>query len=260
MEIDAFPKAKEYQDFLEFAFPGSSPSKAPRALLSLKKAGDMKYDPRGETAARLSFFRRLGIEPGRIVGIELKHSRNVAFIDTREDLRNLLRTRPEGFDGIITTNPSLIPGVTVADCMPIYLFCKTTGAFGVLHSGWKGTGILKTAAQGMMERYHCRPNDISVVFGPAIGVCCYAVDPERAALFRHEFGPSSVREETKEGETHYYIDLLAANMGLAQSLGITHYVAVQTCTSCDDRFSSFRRDGPQLFTRMLALVLSPFPY
>jgi hypothetical protein len=74
-------------------------------------------------------FRFSGVSDraGRIVGIELKHSRNVAFIDTREDLRNLLRTRPEGFDGIITTNPSLIPGVTVADCMPIYLFCKTTG-------------------------------------------------------------------------------------------------------------------------------------
>lgn len=252
------------RDFIEFAFPGSPPPSAPRALLSLKAAGDMKYAPLGESlgefAARFSFFRRLGIEPERVLGIRLKHSRNVAFIETKEDLQVLLGAQPEGFDGIVTTNPLLVPSITVADCMPIYLFCEKTGAFGVLHSGWRGTGILRTAVQGMVERYGCRPSDISVIFGPAIGACCYAVDQNRAVLFGREFGLSSVREEKQGGEVRYYIDLLAANIGLAQALGITRYAAVQACTYCDGRFASFRRDGPQHFTRMLALLLSPFPY
>jgi hypothetical protein len=262
METEAPSKVTENRYYMEFAFPGSSPAVAPRALLSLKEAGDMKYDPRSESAARLAFFRHLGIEPERIVGIELKHTRNVAFIDNKEDLQVLLEAQPEGggFDGIVTTNPRLVPSVTVADCMPIYLACEKAGAFGVLHSGWKGTGILKTAVEGMIDRYLCKPSDLSIIFGPAIGPCCYAVDAERAALFRQEFSLSSVREEREGEERRYYLDLLAANVGLAQTLGIARYDAVRSCTSCDVRFGSFRRDGPQHFTRMLALTPSPFPY
>jgi len=250
------------QDYIEFTFPGTSaPSSAPRALLSLKAAGDMKYTPQEESAVRLSLFRSLGIEPERVVGTELRHSRNVAFIESKEDLRTLLGmlSDGEGFDGIVTTNPLLVPSITVADCMPIYVFCETTGAFGVLHSGWRGTGILKTAVMGMVERYHCNPSKISVIFGPAIGVCCYAVDQNRAALFRREFGSTSVREVKRGGALQYFIDLLAANIGLAQSLGIIHYAAVHACTCCDDRFSSFRRDGSDHFSRMLALLMRPIP-
>ncbi len=254
MEID--------QHYIEFTFPGvTTPSSAPRALLSLKAAGDMKYTPKEESAARLSLFRSLGIEPERVVGTELRHSRNVAFIERKEDMRRLLGTLSdgEGFDGIVTTNPLLVPSITVADCMPIYVFCEKTGAFGVLHSGWRGTGILKTAVMGMVERYRCDPSEISVIFGPAIGACCYAVDQNRAALFRREFGSASVRELERDGTLQYFIDLLAANIRLAQSLGIIHYAAVHACTCCDDRFSSFRRDGPDHFSRMLALLMCPIP-
>lgn len=263
MDIEIFSKEGKYQDFIEFTFPAASPKMAPRALLSLKSAGDMKYNPQDESPARLAFFRRLGIDPERVVGIELKHSRNVAFINTKEDLRALVDAQheSEGFDGIITTNRMLVPSVTVADCMPIYLFCEKAGAFGVLHSGWKGTGILSVALEGMMERFPCSPCDISVIFGPAIGVCCYEVDSERAARFRNEFGLRSVREMAKEdGTIRYYIDLLGANIELAQSLGIKRCTAVRACTSCGQRFASYRRDGAQHFTRMLALTLSPFPH
>ncbi len=243
-------------------FPGvTTLSSAPRALLSLKAAGDMRYSPEGESAARLSLFKSLGIKPERVIGIQLRHSRNVAFIESKEDLRTLLGTLSdgEGFDGIVTTNPLLVPSITVADCMPIYVFCEKAGAFGVLHSGWRGTGILKTAVMGMVERYRCNPSDISVIFGPAIGACCYAVDQNRAALFRREFGSASVREMEGEKTLQYSIDLLAANIGLAQSLGIIHYAAVHACTCCDGRFSSFRRDGPDHFSRMLALLMRPIP-
>ena len=46
---------------------------------------------------------------------------------------------------MITKNPSLMPVVTVADCMPLYLYDSVSGVFGVVHSGWKGTGIIGEA-------------------------------------------------------------------------------------------------------------------
>jgi hypothetical protein len=45
----------------------------------------------------------------------------------------------------------------VADCLPIFVYDRRGGAFALLHSGWKGTGI---------------------------GACCYAVDAARAEGFR----------------------------------------------------------------------------
>lgn len=256
--------------FLEFAFMRTRIEKsAPRALLSVKNAGDMKYSPLIESSARLALFASLGIDPERVVGIELKHTKNVAFVESKAELRTALRLNPEGFDGIVTRNFALVPSVTVADCMPIYLHCEHCGAFGVLHSGWKGTGILRTAIEGMRSHYGCEASDISVILGPSIGACCYAVDTERAALFAERFGDVSVRAargsaQTGRGpasghETFYFLDLLAANRRLAAELGARSVSVEHICTSCDTRLSSFRRDGPANYTRMLALAFRPFP-
>ncbi len=244
--------------YVEFSFPRSS-NTAPHAVLSLKSAGDMKYDPARESAARRALFALLGIAPERVVGITLKHTRNVAFIESKEDLRVQLDHNPAGFDGIITRNPLLVPSITVADCMPIYLHCEHCGAFGVLHSGWKGTGILSCAVEGMGAHYGCQPWDISIILGPSIGSCCYEVDGERAKNFATEFGLETVRKEYREGEPRFFLDLLEANRMLAADLGLIHVANAHRCTFCDPRFSSYRRDGTEHFQRMLALVVHLFP-
>jgi len=268
----------------EFTFPQSTGAGL-RAMLSLKLAGDMKYDPEIDSPVRIALFETLGISVTRVVGLTLKHTRNVAFIDSKEDLRAQLERNAAGFDGIVTRNPALVPSVTVADCMPIYLSCERCGAFGVLHSGWKGTGILQSAVEGMGVRYGCQPSDISVILGPSIGSCCYAVDGARAKLFAEEFGPAAIRVvhrevdsrgvkhggasarsvgggregEAQKSDARYYLDLLAANRELAASLGLIRVANAHSCTSCDPQLSSYRRDGAEHFQRMLAFVVRPFP-
>jgi hypothetical protein len=254
MVYPQFCSNKEGIMHIEFSFPIKSDIK-PRAILSLKDAGDMAYKPKSESPSRLAFFSRFGIEPARIAGIELKHSRNVAFAESKEELSHACMVNRDGFDGIVTTNPWLVPSITVADCMPIWLFCKECGAFGVLHSGWKGTGILKNAVDGMTSRYRCKPNDISVIFGPSIGPCCYSVDENRARAFKNEFGSKAVDEHVEGGRRVFYLDLLAANLAIAEKIGIGSFFASGLCTSCDARFGSYRREGASSFTRMIALCL-----
>jgi len=254
MAQQQFCSNKEGAMHIEFSFPVKSDIK-PRAILSLKDAGDMTYKPKSESPSRLAFFDRFGIEPARIAGIELKHSRNVAFVESIQELSHACAANRDGFDGILTTNPWLVPSITVADCMPIWLFCKECGAFGVLHSGWKGTGILKTAVDGMTNRYRCNPNDISVIFGPAIGSCCYLVDEKRARAFKNEFGSQAVDEHMRNGTRVFYLDLLAANLAIAEKIGIGSFFASGSCTSCDSRFGSYRREGASSFTRMIALCI-----
>jgi hypothetical protein len=261
--------------YLSLSFPGASSSRPapgePRALLSLRSAGSMRYLGGHDNPDRERFFRSLGLGPGRLVATELHHTRRLRFIE--DSLAGLASGTPvayeleaaalagedfgdggpdgvPGRDGlVIWPGPSgLVPVVTVADCMPIWLLDRHSGAYGVLHSGWKGTGILEAAVRGLVARHASPPSAIALILGPAIGGCCYAVPPERAAYFRREFGASAVIEEAGT----FRLDLRRANRDLAEKLGIGALLSVDNCTACSPGLGSYRREGPKNFTRMAA--------
>jgi YfiH family protein len=240
---------------LRFGFPKAAEG-APSALLSLRSAGSMRFERDRLNPNRVRFFAGEGIDPRSVLAIELAHSRNVIFPASADDHRLLaLKAAADGgADGILLEDRKLFASVTVADCMPIWILDRASGAFGVLHSGWKGTGILMTAARILAERFGTAPESISAILGPAIGSCCYAVPEERAAAFAREFGDSAA--PLVGGKRR--IDLRAANLSLAQRLGIGAVLSVEACTCCDSRLGSYRREGSESFTRMVAAVGS-FP-
>ncbi|HPS42895.1 MAG TPA: laccase domain-containing protein [Treponemataceae bacterium] len=118
---------------------GKSPA-YPDCGITLAAAGPMKPGVDDENRARV--FRSLAIAPDTVLAVKQIHSRIVHVADSAASFIGF----PQG-DGILTRNPDLVPSVTIADCMPIWLFDPVTGCFGVLHSGWKGTGILRTALE-----------------------------------------------------------------------------------------------------------------
>ena len=159
---------------------------------------------------------------------------------------------------MVSAEQDLLLTVTVADCLPVFLLDTVTGAFGVVHSGWKGTGIAGDAIRLMAARYGTRAADISAAIGPGIGPCCYIVPPDRCAEFRARFGPDVVGEGSR-------LDLRRANLALLESLGVGSACVVEECTCCSGRLGSFRRQaagqpgaaghrGAGQFTRMLAFI------
>jgi polyphenol oxidase len=233
------------------AFPGASESRSraePFAALSFASQGDMKYGEGSLAANRERFLRALGVEPGSSRGLQLAHSRNLLFPAADDDVA-ALAAAAGGADGLIVADARLAPTVTVADCMPIWLLDRDSGAFGLLHSGWKGTGILRVAVLELSRRFGSRPSSMAAILGPAIGSCCYAVPEERASSFAAEFGPSSV---LRRGE-RAFLDLRAANIALAEDAGLGDLLSIDACTSCDERLGSYRRQGSASFTRMLAV-------
>jgi hypothetical protein len=235
------------------AFPGPAVAGEPLALLSFASQGDMKFGDSRRAANRERFLRGAGIDPGNALGIELSHSRNLLFPSREDDAAELARSGggngSGGADGILLRDPALAATVTVADCMPIWVLDRGSGTFGVLHSGWRGTGILARAIATLAERCGSRPASIAVILGPAIGSCCYAVPEDRAAEFSAEFGDRSVE---RRGDA-WYLDLRAANLALAERSGAGYVLSIEACTSCDARLGSFRRQGPAAFTRMIAV-------
>ncbi len=219
----------------------------PKAYLSSRAAGSMSLLSDAGALARSAWLTSLGFDAERALTLTLVHSREVVAAESPEELKGVEA------DGILSANPELCALVTVADCMPIFLYDSGSGAYGMLHSGWKGTGILVTAARLMAKRYGTTMERLSVHFGPHIGACCYAVDEGRAAAFAAEFGPEAVTR--KDGKPR--LNLLAANLGLARSLGIGAVSYSRSCTACDESLGSFRREGAQGFTRMAAVIGYP---
>jgi hypothetical protein len=258
MILERVTLADDVRGFLALSFPHTGKAsvrpvesdREPVALLSLASEGDMKYGDPDAERNRARFLSSAGVDPNRALGLRLAHSRTVLFPEDIDHHHRLSREAEArgGADGIVLRDSALVATVTVADCMPIWILDRDSGAFGVLHSGWKGTGILAEAVDTLARRFGSRPSSICVILGPAIGSCCYEVPAERAQAFAAEHG----KETAFPLRGSWRIDLRAANMALARSLGLGALLSVEACTSCDHRLGSYRRQGPRSFTRMLA--------
>jgi YfiH family protein len=211
----------------------------------------------GHYSVREKFYQSQGFEVPLCYACTQVHSRKVFIID-----RHTPNNCPEG-DGLITLDSSIALSVTVADCLPVFLYDTVSGAMGMLHSGWKGTGIVKAAIDMMHQSFGSEAKNIAAVLGPCIQSCCYQVDEERANQFETEFGslkssyplgPVTKRiKAPDENRDLCYLNLQAANAALLEEAGVEHLAYTKDCTFMDNRFGSFRREG-KTYTRMAALV------
>ena len=229
-------------------------------LVSLRTAGDMRAP-----GSLRDFLGRVGIAPARLRRVRQVHSRQVvadvtrgrlAPPDGRRQQAPAMEWTPVPADGLIAGPGSANAGVTLmvtaADCVPI-LITAPGGAYALLHSGWRGTGIVAAAVDGLRRRFAVDPSSLSVVLGPAIGACCYQVDPARYRWFRERYGSAAVRRE----DGGLYLDLHATNAILLRRLGVRDIRGVAECTSCSRRLHSSRRDGGGLHCRLMAILLVP---
>lgn len=244
------PKVSESQEAAKSQKRLASPKIArPLWGMTMMAAGSMRFRWNETNSNRERFLSELcalfgGAEKGgqkQAVPLELIHSKIVY------EAREACDTLNKQGDGIVTQNPSLVPVVTAADCVPLYFYDAGTGAFGAAHSGWKGTGIAAQVVSMMKEKYGSDPRDILAAIGPHIHDCCYLVDKERAKYFADNFGSDTVQE----AGGLYRLSLLRANINVLLGAGVLeeNIVAAKNCTACDARFGSFRREAAALADR-----------
>jgi len=212
--------------------------------VSTLKAGDMSLHHEQGSHNRRKLFELLGIESSRVASLTQVHSKKIVLAEDGDAVKHR-----EG-DGLITNNRNTILSVTVADCVPIFLYTPTGDCFGLVHSGWKGTGIAAGCVNQMEKRFDVKAEQLSAVIGPSIGPCCYNVDAPRAEQFAMMWGDESA---ILRGGTHY-IDLRKANVRLLEQAGVQNILVAENCTCCDPIFGSYRRQGPDDCTKMVALI------
>lgn len=232
---------RDYLDFGRF-LGGFAEGRVPPMGLSLVGSGSMVLATEEGRRRCHDFLVCRGVATGRSCFCSQTHSRTVYTVDAGWE------NGREG-DGLVTASSHAVLLVSVADCMPILLFDPESGARGICHSGWRGTGIVREAVELMTGKLGCRLESLVVVLGPSIGECCYTVDPERWREFRNQWGSRAVSRSSHNRT----LSLMGANLNILEELGVGRIFQVEYCTACNHQFGSFRREGTE-YTRMVAYI------
>jgi YfiH family protein len=138
-------------------------------------------------------------------------------------------------DGHISGSRGVLLGVTVADCVPVFLVDPVTRAIGLLHAGWRGAvaGILEEGIQRLRTEFAVDPANLHVHLGPGICGDCFEVGPE-VHLAMGLPDPGSPRPVDLRGHL--------ASRGVASGVGPGRMTQSAWCTLCGDSpFYSHRR-------------------
>jgi polyphenol oxidase len=193
----------------------------------------------------------LGVGLDALVRMQQVHRADVFMAKGRPS------SKPEA-DIAVTDDPSIALSVRVADCVPVLLADRRTGAVAAIHAGWKGTaaGAVIAAVESLTSIYRTNPGDLVAAVGPSIGPCCYEVGPELADHFSSHAEASTWF--TRDAKPH--LDLWRATRDQLARAGVppadTHVAAL--CTFDHPAlFHSYRREGTRAGRLVAAIRSAP---
>jgi polyphenol oxidase len=195
----------------------------------------------------------IGVPPERLVRLDQVHGHAVHVVrggdgsDVQSAGEDPLRL--PAADIVLTNDPKRAVVVQVADCVPLLMADRLTGAVAAAHAGWRGTAlnVAGRAVAAMAREFGTRPADLVVAHGPSIGACCYLVGAELVSAFRGEgFDEPLGRWFSLDADGHLRLDLWTANRDQLVAAGVPagniHLSALCTA-SHPEVFPSYRRDG-----------------
>jgi YfiH family protein len=199
-------------------------------------------DPALVTRNRELFFGSLGIAlsalavPGQVHGARVR-----------------LAAAPGEYpecDALVTDVPGVYCCVSVADCLPVFLYAPRRRAVAGVHAGWRGTaaGIAAEAVRVMRDELGADPPELRAFIGPGASSCCYAVGEDVASRFPAEY--------LHRGEGAVRVDLKGANAAQLREAGVLprNIEIHPSCTISESSlFHSHRRDGARS-GRMMGVI------
>jgi len=206
--------------------------------------------PVAQAPAWVSLARTLDVEPASLVRMHQVHCADV--FEAHKANRD---SWPEA-DIAIADDPSVAISVRVADCVPILLADRRSGAVAAVHAGWRGTaaGAVMVAVDALRARYGTNAGDVIAAVGPSIGPCCYEVGSDLAAQFSsHADAPAWFSRAERP-----HLDLWRATRDQLARAGVPPG-QIHVCALCTfDHaavFHSYRRDGKEA-GRLVAAIRS----
>ena len=140
-------------------------------------------------------------------------------------------------DGLLSNNINHILEISVADCLPIFVYNKKKFCIGVVHAGWKGLkkGIISNLSQALNS--YDSLSDFKIFIGPSISQKNYEVKKDFLEYFEREYFLII--------DGKYYLDLKKIAVKQLALEGFKDIEVSKICTYENHNFLSFRRNGTE---------------
>lgn len=142
-----------------------------------------------------------------------------------------------GYDIIMTADPTVVIGLSVADCLPVILASEEQGVVAIAHAGWRGLKdqVVAKAVEAMAEVHGAKVENIKAIIGPGISLENFEFGDDAVEIFDERY--------IKMFGSKPHIDLsLMAEDQLAE-IGVRQIENLKIDTFEDRRFYSVRHDG-----------------
>lgn len=196
----------------------------------------------------------LGVAPSALFYLSQVHGVAHRVLGPTDDPEAVIR---DVGDITLSAAPGIACGVRTADCAPVLLGDRRSGAVLAIHSGWRGTvqnvvGAGIAALRALVEQ----PLDACAAIGPHIERCCFEVGEDVAAQLA--LASSAGDAVVVRAGPKPRVDLRPVLRAQLRHAGIADrdIEDVAGCTVCDSgAFFSFRRDGARS-GRLLSAIVS----
>jgi len=193
----------------------------------------------------------LGVQSARIHFLSQVHGSVTHTLSGAESQAELIRV--EG-DALASRAAGLACGVRSADCVPVLLADRRSGAVAAAHAGWRGAvnGIVSSAVAAL--RTLAPDPDLIAAIGPHISQAAFEVSEDVAQTLLKAARDPEIVDRTREKP---HVDLRRMLRAELAALGVSDGSIddVWGCTVLEPaRFFSFRRDGKASGRHLSAIV------
>ena len=206
----------------------------------------------------------LNLQPADLVRVRQVHGATVRVA------RDASESPPAGVpaDIIVTDRMGIGLAVQAADCVPLLVADRRTGAVAAAHAGWRGMAARVPSAlvAALAREFGSLPADLVAAIGPSVGACCYEVGGdvrqafEAAGFARDQLArwfideprvvagnPAMSGLARPRRADHWFFDGWASTRDQLIDAGVAcdRVLLSELCTaSHPGAFCSYRRDGP----------------
>jgi YfiH family protein len=192
----------------------------------------------------------LGVEPARLARLHQVHGAAVVVRRAGDAPRSPGESLPDA-DILISNDPSEALTIQTADCVPVLIADRVTGAVAAAHAGWRGlaAGVPGVTVAALARELGSAPADLIAAIGPCISAERYEVGRDvRARFLAAEFSAEAIARWFGPGvrPEHWLFDAPRSARDQLEAAGVRagniHSSGLCTAT-CQDLFCSYRRDG-----------------
>jgi hypothetical protein len=181
---------------------------------------------------RTLFFNALDLNAENVAYQKQVHGDTISYVTQGEFIGDS--------DAMITDKPGLGLAISIADCVPIFIYDFKNKLAAGIHSGWRGSSknILHKTLIKLNTEFNSSPENLVVYLGPSIRQNNYKVGKEVSDLFNEKY--------VKHQNGKLFLDVAGFNYDVLINFGVKkeNIQSSGLCTfAMDNLLHSYRRDG-----------------